>query len=153
VGEILLTELDAAGARSVSPVLISNGVAQAAPAYNPASTYGYFSQPSTLDPNTALAATFTNGSASIGATNSYVAGQMVQFMTTGALPTNFAAATTYYVISAGLSGSAFEVSATLGGSAITAGSAGSGTQTVISPWATGTVAAAQSAQLGIEVVT
>jgi hypothetical protein len=75
-------------------------------------------------------ATFTNSSASIGATNTLSAGQTVQFITTGTLPTNFAVGTTYYVISTGLSGSAFEVSATSGGSAITAGSAGSGTQTV-----------------------
>jgi hypothetical protein len=78
-------------------------------------------------------ATFTNSSASISYTNTFVAGQKVYFTTNGTLPTNFTASTIYYVISTGLSGSAFEVSATLGGSAITAGSAGSGTQTVHVP--------------------
>lgn len=80
---------------------------------------------------TAGTVTFTNGSAVITFTNTFVAGQGVQFKTTGTLPTNFAINTTYYVIATGLSGSQFEVSATLGGSAITAGSAGSGTQSVL----------------------
>jgi len=74
--------------------------------------------------------TFTNGSASIGwASNVLVAGVAVRLTTTGTLPTNFATGTTYYVISTGLSSSNFELSATRGGAAITAGSAGSGTQT------------------------
>jgi hypothetical protein len=73
--------------------------------------------------------TFTNTSAVIAGTNSYTAGQVVEFNTTGTLPTNFATNTPYYVISTGLSSSQFEVSATSGGSAISAGSAGSGTQT------------------------
>jgi hypothetical protein len=47
----------------------------------------------------------------------------------GALPTGFTAGTVYYVSSTGLSGTQVEVSATPGGSVITAGSAGSGTQT------------------------
>ena len=75
--------------------------------------------------------TFTNGSAVIAGANSYVAGQTLDFTTTGTLPTNFAPATTYYVIATGLSGSQFEVSATKGGGAISAGSAGSGTQNAI----------------------
>jgi hypothetical protein len=78
---------------------------------------------------TPLTLTFTNSSASISASNTLVAGTPVQFQTTGSLPTNFATSTTYFVISTGLTTSAFEVSATYGGSAITAGSAGSGTQT------------------------
>ena len=77
----------------------------------------------------ALTVTFTNSSAVITATNTMIVGAAVQFQTTGGLPTNFSTATTYYVISTGLSGSQFEVSATYGGSAVTAGSAGSGTQT------------------------
>lgn len=42
----------------------------------------------------------------------------VIFTTTGALPTGLLPSTTYYVISAGLTGGAFEVAATLGGTAI-----------------------------------
>jgi hypothetical protein len=61
--------------------------------------------------------------------NTCVAGDMVVFATTGALPTGLTAGTTYYVISAGLSSSQFEVSATSGGSAINTSSAGSGTHT------------------------
>lgn len=73
---------------------------------------------------------FTNGSASISFANVFAAGQQVVFTTTGTLPSNFSSLTVYYVMSTGLSGVAFQVSATKGGSAIVAGSAGSGTQTV-----------------------
>jgi hypothetical protein len=74
----------------------------------------------------ALTVTFSNGSAVITATNTLIVGAAVQFQ--GTLPTGFLTATTYYVISTGLSTSQFEVSATYGGSAITASSAGT------SPW-------------------
>jgi hypothetical protein len=46
------------------------------------------------------------------------AGNTVTFSTTGSLPTGLTAGTTYFVISTGLTASAFRVSATLGGSAI-----------------------------------
>ena len=75
-------------------------------------------------------AIFTNGSAVIAAPNAFVVNQRVQFFTTGSLPTGFSTATVYYVISTGLYFSQFEVSATMGGSAIVAGSAGSGIQSV-----------------------
>jgi hypothetical protein len=55
-------------------------------------------------------------------------GQRVEFTTTSGLPSNFSTGTTYYVVSVGAS--SFSVSATLGGQAISAGSAGSGTQKV-----------------------
>lgn len=58
-----------------------------------------------------------------------VAGMPVVFTTTGALPTGLTAATAYYVISAGLTANAFQVSATVGGSAINTSSAGSGVHT------------------------
>lgn len=74
--------------------------------------------------------TFSNGSANIGFTNSFAAGQQVVFTSSGTLPTNFSLLTVYYVIATGLSGSNIQVSATKGGLAIVAGSAGSGTQTV-----------------------
>lgn len=74
--------------------------------------------------------TFTNGSANIAITNTLAAGDIVTGITTsGTLPTNFALLTRYYVIATGLSGSNIQLSATLGGSAIVAGSAGSGTHT------------------------
>jgi hypothetical protein len=72
-------------------------------------------------------AIFSNGSAIISCTNTFIAHQTVQFTTTGTLPTNFALNTSYYVLTTGLSGTQFEVSATDGGAAIVAGSAGSGT--------------------------
>lgn len=60
------------------------------------------------------------------------AGDAVVFATTSALPTGLTAGTTYYVISAGLTSNAFEVSATSGGSAVNTSGSQSGTQSVIS---------------------
>lgn len=51
-------------------------------------------------------------------TQSFAAGQPIQFWSTGNLPANVAQGTTYYVISTGLSGSSFQFSATPGGAAI-----------------------------------
>jgi hypothetical protein len=50
--------------------------------------------------------------------NTFAAGQPVSFLSTGNLPAGLVQGTTYYVIAAGLSGSQFEISATVGGSAI-----------------------------------
>jgi hypothetical protein len=74
--------------------------------------------------------TFTNGSATINGTGlPTTAGTAVAFTTTGSLPTNFAINTTYFVL-AGSTSTAITVAATAGGTAIVAGSAGSGTQTL-----------------------
>lgn len=54
----------------------------------------------------------------VSMTNTFAAGQPVKFYSTGTLPAGLAQGTTYYVIAAGLSGSAFQVSATVGGAAI-----------------------------------
>jgi len=62
----------------------------------------------------------------------FVAGDKVVFSTSGTLPTGLTAGTVYYVISAGLTANAFEVSATSGGAAINTSSAGSGTHSVTS---------------------
>lgn len=71
---------------------------------------------------------FNNGSPNItwGASTPTV-GQTVYFTTTGSLPTNFSPLTNYYVIFQ--SGTTIQVSSTWNGSAISAGSSGSGTQT------------------------
>jgi len=74
--------------------------------------------------------TISNASpAVISMTNTASANDMVTFSTTGTLPTGLSLGVTYFIISAGLSGSQFEVSATKGGSAINTSSAGSGTHT------------------------
>lgn len=71
--------------------------------------------------------TFANGSASISwASNILIANQCVQFRPSGNLPSNITANTTYFVISTGLSSSAFQISATRGGTAITMTGGGSG---------------------------
>lgn len=85
----------------------------------------------TTIPQLPFTATFTNGSASISGANAFSVNQPVTLTTTSVLPTNFATNTTYFVISAGLSSSTFQLAATVGGAAIAAGSAGSGTQTAI----------------------
>jgi hypothetical protein len=58
-----------------------------------------------------------------------VEGNTVRFTTTGALPTGLTAGTVYFVIAAGLTANAFEVSATLGGAAINTSGTQSGTHT------------------------
>ena len=79
-----------------------------------------------------ITVTFTNASPVISGTNTYTAGQLINFTTTGALPTNFSTGLSYYVCSTGLSSSQFEVAATSGcASPISAGSAGSGTQAAV----------------------
>lgn len=57
-------------------------------------------------------------------------GMPIVLSTTGALPTGLSAATTYFVIAAGLTANAFQVSATDGGSAINTSGSQSGTHTV-----------------------
>lgn len=58
------------------------------------------------------------------------AGDLIQISTTGALPTGLAVNTTYYVISAGLTANDFQVSATLGGTAINTSGSQSGVHTL-----------------------
>lgn len=60
----------------------------------------------------------------------FVPGQVVYFSTTGALPTGLTAGTAYYIITAGLTADAFEVSTTIGGTAVNTSGSQSGTHTV-----------------------
>lgn len=60
----------------------------------------------------------------------FIPGQVVYFSTTGALPTGLTAGTAYYVITAGLTADAFQVSTTIGGSAVNTSGSQSGTHTV-----------------------
>ena len=60
----------------------------------------------------------------------FVAGDIVVFSTTGALPTGLTAGTKYYVIAAGLAADSFRVSATYGGSAVNTSGTQSGVHTV-----------------------
>jgi hypothetical protein len=84
--------------------------------------------------------TFTNSSSTIAGTGlPTTAGTPVAFTTTGALPTNFSTGVTYYILSGG-SSSAATVAATPGGTAIVAGSGGSGTQTLTQAAAQNTLA-------------
>lgn len=55
----------------------------------------------------------------------------VQFTTSGSLPTGISPSTNYFVISAGLTANAFEISATIGGTAINTTGSQSGTHTLI----------------------
>jgi len=57
-------------------------------------------------------------------------GQPLVFTTSGALPTGLTAGTTYYVIAAGLTANAFEVSTSPGGSVVNTSGTQSGTHTV-----------------------
>ena len=60
-----------------------------------------------------------------------VAGDSIQFTTTGALPTGLSPLTTYYVIAAGLTANTFQLSTTIGGSAINTTGSQSGTHTLV----------------------
>lgn len=80
--------------------------------------------------NQTATATFTNGQPTIGWTNhGLTVGAVVNFTTSGGLPTGFSVGTNYYVVPAGFTASQIEVSATAYGTAISASSAGTGTQT------------------------
>lgn len=60
-----------------------------------------------------------------------IAGDSVQFTTTGSLPTGILTGTTYFVIAAGLTANTFEISTTVGGSPVTTTGSQSGVQTLI----------------------
>lgn len=77
--------------------------------------------------------TITIASPAVVTFNSHglTANDVVQFTTTGALPTGITASTNYYVISTGLTTNTFEISATIGGSAINTSGTQSGTQTLV----------------------
>ncbi|MEK7179999.1 MAG: hypothetical protein AAB706_00830 [Patescibacteria group bacterium] len=83
---------------------------------------------------TTIADTFTVTIASPGVftltAHSFTVGSVVYFSTTGALPTGLTAGTAYYVVSAGLTADAFEVSTTINGTAVNTSGTQSGTHTV-----------------------
>jgi hypothetical protein len=58
-------------------------------------------------------------------------GNKVKFTTTGALPSPLVAGTEYFVISAGFTANAFQISQTSGGAAINTTTAGTGTHTLL----------------------
>lgn len=82
-------------------------------------------------------ATFTNGSTTVGMpAHALSVGDPIKLFTTGALPTNFTAGThglptagTNYFVQGVVDANNVTLSATMGGAAISAGSAGTGTQT------------------------
>lgn len=111
------------------PITVSVGPLGAAAANNIATSQ------SPAGTSGSATATFTASSASIAATNSFVAGQPVTFTNVGGstypgMPTGILPGVTYYVLSTGLSGSAFEVAYTPAGTAVTPAAIGTGTQKV-----------------------
>lgn len=77
-------------------------------------------------------ATVTIASPGVVTNNAHglIAGDSIQFTTTGALPTGLTAGTTYYVIAAGLTANAFELALTVGGTAINTTGSQSGVHTL-----------------------
>ena len=63
--------------------------------------------------------------------HSLVANQSVVFTTTGTLPAGLTYGTTYYVLATGLTTNTFQISATVGGTAINTSNAGSGSLAVV----------------------
>ena len=94
---------------------------------------------STFTVTIASPAVFTLTAHGLSATSSSdsTLGNIVYFSTTGALPTGLTAGTAYYVISAGLTANAFQVSTTAGGTAVNTSGTQSGTHsiTVATSWA------------------
>ena len=66
------------------------------------------------------------------------AGDKVSLLTTGTLPTGLNNVTQYFVISAGLTANAFEVSATSGGTAINTSGSQTGTHYFVKGWVNAT---------------
>jgi hypothetical protein len=64
------------------------------------------------------------------AAHGWVAGQAIQFFTTGALPTGITAGIPYYVSATGLAAGAFQFSATKGGASVNTSGTQSGVQSV-----------------------
>lgn len=89
---------------------------------------------SSLGTETLIASTFTVTIASPAVftltAHGLSAGNVVYFSTSGALPTGLTAGTAYYVIAAGLTADAFEVSTTAGGAAVNTSGSQSGTHSI-----------------------
>ena len=96
-----------------------------------------WSFPGCIAPGTTVTLTIASPGI-VNVPNTCIAGQQIQFNTTGALPTGLAAGTTYYVISTGLTAGAFEVSTSAGGSASNFTGTQSGIQTASSNYANAT---------------
>jgi len=122
-------------------IFVTGGSAQTSPdGFGCNNPYGTPNQPATTAIISSLCATengktanvtFTNGSPVIAwVGNGASAGTLVSFYTTGTLPSGFSVGASYCVIATGLGANQVEVSATCGGGAITAGSAGTGTQSI-----------------------
>jgi hypothetical protein len=82
--------------------------------------------------SSAFTATITIASPAVitATAHGYGIGQKVRFTTTGALPTGLTVGTDYFVISAGYGANTFEVSTSIGGSAVNTSGTQSGTHTV-----------------------
>lgn len=78
----------------------------------------------------AFTVTIANPAVFTLANHGLIAGQIIKFLTTGALPTGVVAGQQYYVLSSGLTSSAFQVSATSGGSAVATTGTQSGVHTI-----------------------
>lgn len=90
---------------------------------------GAWSAPaSCLSPGTPIVTISIATPAVITVQNTCAAGSPIVFQSSGALPTGLTAGTIYYVIATGLTTSSFEVSTTVGGSAVNTSGSQSGTQ-------------------------
>jgi hypothetical protein len=104
------------------------GIAQQAA---PVGTISLYPIPPTNSSST-QACTISNATPAVitCATHGYSINQVVVFATTGGLPAGLTVGVPYYIIAAGFTTGQFEVSLTLGGTAINTSSAGSSTHTV-----------------------
>ncbi len=110
-----LDNLSIAGA--ISATTTNQGIARMS--YSPDTTIGTFTV------TIASPAVFTKTA------HGLINGDIIKFTTTGALPAGISASTNYYVISSGLTADAFQISSTIGGTAINTTGSQSGTHTLI----------------------
>lgn len=98
-------------------------------------THQYYLYDYSLTPNvpsqTATITIASPGVVTASTAHGYVAGDPIIFSTSGTLPNGTVAGTTYFVIAAGLTATAFEFSASSGGVAINTTGTQSGTQSVM----------------------
>lgn len=97
-----------------------------------AGTLGEFVSATTNNGTATVTITIASPGVISWASHGLVAGSIVTFSTTGALPTGITALTPYYVISSGLTANTFQISATPFGSAINTSGSQSGTHTGLS---------------------
>lgn len=114
--------------RTTTPSDAANGMLVFG-SYISASAYNRFLQWQALAVATTVTITIASPGVITWTKNGFIGYESVVFSTTGALPTGLTAGVTYYVVPSSITTNTFQVSATVGGAAITTSGSQSGIQT------------------------